>query len=94
MTQVRGQGGLKLWASLVPGPSLTFRSCDFMYTYLSLLRTFLLPLWRCRDQQSDTMAFPLPSGKGGQQKGWIAFQILQCLSPSVLLSPLVWGSAH
>lgn len=33
MTQIWGQAGLKLWASLVPGPSLDFRSSDFMHTY-------------------------------------------------------------
>lgn len=33
MTQIRGQAGLKLWASLVLGPSLDFRSSDFMHTY-------------------------------------------------------------
>lgn len=33
MTQVREQSGLKLRASLVPAPSLGFRSSDFMHTY-------------------------------------------------------------
>lgn len=33
MTKVRRQAGLKLWASLVPGPSLDFKSSDFMHMY-------------------------------------------------------------